>query len=220
MMLAPAAMFTVFFFLTQFLQDVLGLSPLRAGLAFLPLAVALFGVARLIPRLLPRFGPRRLVVTGMVLLSTGLLWLSQISAHSGYTGALLAPMVLFGLGAGLGASPLNAVIMAAVDARDSGAASGVLQTAQQVGAGLGLAILVGVASGAAHRAAAHPRPGLAAVDQAREVLAHGSAVAFGTATVFTAGALLIGLTLRRSAPTAHRPPGTAREARTVHSEAS
>jgi EmrB/QacA subfamily drug resistance transporter len=190
MLLAPAGMFAMFFFLTQFLQDVLGFGPLRAGFAFLPLAVALFGVARLIPRLLPRFGPRRLVVTGMILLSVGLLWLSRISPHSGYATALLAPMVLFGLGAGLGASPLNAVIMASVNPRDSGAASGALQTAQQVGGGLGLAILVTVAS------ASHPRPGPAGADQARAALAHGTAVAFAAATIFTAAGLLVGLTLR------------------------
>jgi MFS family permease len=200
MLLVPAGMLAMFFFLTQFLQDVLGFGPLRAGFAFLPLAAALFGMARLIPRLLPRFGPRRLVATGMLLLSAGLIWLSQITPDSGYATGLLAPMVLFGLGAGLGASPLNAVIMARVEPRESGAASGALQTAQQVGGGLGLAILVAVATGAARHAAAHPRPGLAAAEQARAVLAHGSAVAFGTATIFMAAALLVALTLRRPAP--------------------
>ncbi|MEN3307584.1 MAG: hypothetical protein V7603_3786 [Micromonosporaceae bacterium] len=205
MFLVPAAMLAMFFFLTQFLQDVLGFGPLRTGCAFLPLAVALFGVTRLIPRLLPRFGPRRLVTGGMLLLSAGLIWLSQLSAHSGYAAAVLGPMVLFGLGAGLGASPLNAVIMAAVGPRDSGAASGALQTAQQVGSGLGLAILVAVAGAASRRAAGHPRPGLSAVEQARQVLTHGSAVAFGVATIFTAVAILVGLTLRRPAPPAATP---------------
>jgi EmrB/QacA subfamily drug resistance transporter len=190
MFLAPAGMLAMFFFLTQFLQDVLGFGPLRAGFAFLPLAAALFGAARLIPWLLPRFGPRRLVVTGMLMITAGLLWLSQISVHSGYLTALLAPMVLFGAGAGLGVSPLNAVIMAAVPPRDSGAASGVLQTAQQVGGGLGLAILVSVAASAARHTAGDPR----------QVLAHGSAVAFGAATAFTVAAVLVGLTLRRPAP--------------------
>jgi EmrB/QacA subfamily drug resistance transporter len=185
MLLTPAAMLGVFFFLTQFLQDVLGFSPLRAGLSFLPLAVALFTVTRLIPRLLPRFGARRLVVTGMLLLTAGLIWLSQVSAHSGYAAAILAPMVLFGLGAGLGASPLNVLIMSAVPPRDAGAASGALQTAQQIGGGLGLAILV--------------------------TATHTVDAAFTAAAVFTAAAALVGgLILRpptaapRAAPRSRR----------------
>jgi EmrB/QacA subfamily drug resistance transporter len=187
MMLTPAAMLAMFFFLTQFLQDVRGLSPLRAGLAFLPMALIMFGGTRLIPLLLPRFGPRRLAVTGMLLITAGLIWLSQISVHSGYATAVLGPIVLFGAGGALGVSPLNPVIMAGVRPQDVGAAAGVLQTAQQVGSGLGLAVLVTVFGAATRAATGHP---------AAAVLAHGSAVAFAVATAFTATGALVGLTLR------------------------
>jgi predicted MFS family arabinose efflux permease len=99
-LLLVAGMFGMFFFLTQFVQDVLGFSPLRAGFAFLPLTIALFGSARLASRLLPRLGAKRLTVAGVALTTAGMVWLSQISAGGGYLSGVLGPMLLFGLGVG------------------------------------------------------------------------------------------------------------------------
>jgi MFS family permease len=179
-LLVPAAMLGVFFFLTQILQDAMGFSPMRTGFAFLPLAVTMFGTVRLMPVLLPRFGPKVLGTTGMALMFAGLLWLSQVDAASGYVSALLGPMVLFGLGGGLGVSPMNVVIMATVPRPDMGAASGLLQTAQQVGGALGLAVLVTV------------------YGRAGGSLVHRASAGFAAAAVFAACALLVALTLRRA----------------------
>jgi EmrB/QacA subfamily drug resistance transporter len=144
MFLLPATMFGMFFFLTQFMQDVLGYSPLQTGLAFLPLTVLLFGCSQVVPRLLPRYGPRPFLVGGIALILSGMLVLTQISEQTGYFPGIVAATALFGLGGGTAFMPLSATILSGVPAADSGAASGSLQTAQQVGGSLGLAILVTV----------------------------------------------------------------------------
>ncbi len=182
----PAGMLAVFFFLTQYLQEVLRLSPMRTGFAFLPMAIAMFAVVRTLPRLIPRFGPKPIIVVGALLLLTSLGWLTRISAGSTYTSALLGPMLLLGLAVALAGSPLNVVIMSGVRPEDSGAASGILQTMQQVGGSLGLAIIVNV-FGTAIR---HGAP-------SAQVVAHGIAVAFAAAAVFAAAGLAGALSLRR-----------------------
>jgi EmrB/QacA subfamily drug resistance transporter len=175
MLLLAAAMFGMFFFLVQFLQNSLGFSPLGAGLAFLPLTGPLFAVARLAPRLVARFGTRRLMLTGLPFIVVGMLWLTRLSAGSGYVSGALPPMILFGLGAGLVFLPLTVTILSGVGRADSGAASGVLQTAQQVGGALGMAVLVSVYGTAARHGG----------------LAHGVSVAFTVGTVFIVVALLV-----------------------------
>jgi EmrB/QacA subfamily drug resistance transporter len=186
--LAPAAMMSMFFFLTQFLQEVRGFSALATGFAFLPMAVGLFGMTRLIPYLLPRLGPKPLVVSGSLLVIGGLAWLTQLTAGSGYAAGVLGPMVLMGVGAGMSFVPLTPVIMAAVAPHDAGAASGALQTMQQTGASLGLAVLVTV-FGAAIR---HGAPDASA----HETLVSGMTAAFATATLFAAGIVAVALTFR------------------------
>jgi EmrB/QacA subfamily drug resistance transporter len=183
MLLLAAAMFGMFFFLVQFLQNSLGFSPLKAGLAFLPMTGLLFGAARLAPRLVPRFGPRRLMLTGLPLILAGMVWLTRLSASSGYAGGALGPMLLFGLGAGMVFLPLMLTILSGVRREDSGAASGMLQTMQQVGGALGMAVLVSV-FGTASR---HGGP------------VHGAAVAFEVATVFVAVALAVAIAVVRPA---------------------
>lgn len=142
--LIPAGMLGQFFLMTQFLQVVLGYSALRTGLAFLPLTVLIFVLSQLVPRLLPRTGPRPLLVGGPLTLLVALGWLSRLDAESGYLTALLGPMARLGLGVGIVFMPLSAVILAGVPQRDSGAASGALQVAQQAGRALGIAVLVSV----------------------------------------------------------------------------
>ena len=147
-------MFGMFFFLTQFMQDVLGYSPLLSGLAFLPLTVALFGASQLAARtLLTRLGPKRLMVTGLTTSTIGLLILTQLSATSGY-GLILGALLLFGTGNGLAFVPLTMTSLAGVEPKDAGAASGLVNVMQQVGGSLGLSILVTV-FGTASRAAQH-----------------------------------------------------------------
>jgi EmrB/QacA subfamily drug resistance transporter len=197
--LGPAAMLSMFFFLTQFLQDVRGLSALGTGFAFLPLAAGIFAMTRLVPRLLPRFGPRPLAITGTLVMLSGLLWLTRLSADSGYLPALFGPMVLMGLGGGLSFVPLTPVIMGSVPPRDAGAAGGVLQTMQQLGSTLGLAVLVTVYGAAAQHAATTTPPGPTA---APDILVAGMTHAFAASTVFAVCAFLVALTFRRPQPPA------------------
>ncbi len=187
-LLGPAAMMSMFFFLTQFLQEVRRFSALRTGFAFLPMAASMFLLTRTMPALLPRVGPRPLAVTGAVLLTGGLAWLTRLTPDSGYLDGVLGPMLLMGLGVGIGFVPLPPVIMATVPPADAGAAGGTMQTMQQTGASMGLAILVTV-SGAAIRHAGHPlSPAVALVT--------GMTHAFIASTVFAVATLLVALTFR------------------------
>jgi predicted MFS family arabinose efflux permease len=191
MLLLPAVLFGAFFFVVQYLQLVLGYGPLRAGAAFLPLTAGIFGCSRIVPRLVSRYGPRTFLRTGPVLLVVAAAWLTQLSPGAGYLTGVLGPMTLLGLGGGLTFMPLSSVILSGVAPADSGAASGVLQTMQQLGGTLGLAVLVTV-FGAATRHAAGTRG---------QVFTHGITTAFAVGTVFAVGALLVAaLAVRRRAP--------------------
>jgi EmrB/QacA subfamily drug resistance transporter len=192
--LGPMAMMSAFFFLTQFLQDVLGYRALTTGFAFLPLAAVMFVTAQLLPRWLPTVGPKPFTVAGTLLMVCGLAWLTQLSATSGYASGLLVPMILLGLGGGLAFAPLNVVIMSTVEPADAGAAGGVLQTMQNVGATLGLAVLVTVAGSAA-------RDTTAAGGSPAEVLVDGTTAAFTMSTVFALLTVVVALTFTRPRPT-------------------
>lgn len=146
--LGPLSMMSAFFFMTQFLQEVSGYRALTTGFAFLPMAVGIFVLSRLIPRLLPLVGPKPLALTGSLLMAAGMWWMSHVSATSSYVPAILGPMVLLGVGGGMAFSPLNVLIMGTVPPADAGAAGGVLQTMQQIGSTLGLALLVTIAGSA------------------------------------------------------------------------
>ncbi len=190
-LLLVAGMFGMFFFVTQFLQDVLGFSPLRTGIAFLPMTTALFAVSRAAPRLVPRFGPKRLIVAGLLPVIAGMAWLAQVSPATGYLTGVASPMLIFGIGMGVAFVPLTMVSLAGVRPGDSGAASSMVNVMQQVGGALGLAILVTVFGTASRNAAAHPAAGASALAQARHVLTHGMASSFAVATIFDVCALLV-----------------------------
>jgi MFS family permease len=190
-LLVVAGMFGMFYFLTLFVQDVLGLSPLAAGVSFLPTTVAVFGVSRLAPALIPRFGARRLMVAGLLPAAGGLVWLGQLSASSTYLSGVLGPLLLLGAGMGLAFVPLTMTSLARVDPADSGAASGMVNVTQQVGGALGLSILVTVFGTASRSAARHPLAHATAAAQAQHVLTHGMAVAFTVAAAFDVAALLV-----------------------------
>ena len=173
-LLLVAGMFGMFFFLTQFVQEILGFSPLAAGVAFLPLTLTVFGVSRAAPRLIPRFGGTRLMLAGMLPVIAGMAWLAQVSAGTSYLAGILGPMLLLGTGMGLVFVPLTAASLAGVAPADSGAASSMVNVMQQVGGSLGLAILVTV-FGTAYRHAGGGRApragarGLGGVQRGRPV---------------------------------------------------
>jgi EmrB/QacA subfamily drug resistance transporter len=197
-LLLLAGMFGVFFFLTQFLQKVMGFSPLRAGVAFLPLTAALFGMSRTAPRLMPRLGAKPLMIIGMLPAIVSLAWLSRVSPATGYWSGVFGPMMLLGIGMGLVFVPLTTASLAGVAPADSGAASSMVNVMQQVGGALGLAVLVAVFGTASRNAQQHPLPGLAAAAQVQHVLAHGMATAFGLAAIFNVAGLLVIVALIRA----------------------
>ncbi|MBB5912089.1 EmrB/QacA subfamily drug resistance transporter [Nocardia transvalensis] len=190
MFLGPMAGMSMFFFLTQYLQEVRGMSALATGFAFLPTAALMFTMIRLIPRLLPRFGPKPVTVTGTVLMAAGLLLLTRLSTDSAYFPLLLAAMILMGCGIGLAFSPLNVIIMSNIPPNEAGAAGGALQTVQQTGGTLGLAILVTIFGTASRAASGTPH----------EVLVHGITAAFTGAVVIAALTFAVALTFRRNDP--------------------
>jgi EmrB/QacA subfamily drug resistance transporter len=144
-MLYLGAMIGFFYFTTQYLQGVLGYSPLQAGLGFLPMTAVNFAVAMSVPRL-RRIPNGILLATGVLLTLLGMGWLSQIDADAAFWTSVALPMILIGAGQGLAFAPLTTAGIADVDAADAGAASGLINTAHQLGSALGLAVLVAVAA--------------------------------------------------------------------------
>lgn len=142
MLCLSAAIFGMFFFLTLFVQDVLDFSPLRAGLAFLPVSVVIAISAGLASQLLPRWGPKPFMVVGAILAAAGLGWLTLTDVHSSYLGSILGPMLVFGFGMGMQFVSLTLMAVSGIAPKEAGAASGTLNASQQVGGSLGLSILV------------------------------------------------------------------------------
>ncbi|MEU9171450.1 MFS transporter [Streptomyces sp. NPDC048420] len=190
-MLLPAGMFGAFYFLTLISQQALDYSPLRAGLAFLPMTLAMFSTVRLVPRLLQRLGAKPVLLTGMALVSGAGTWLWRLDPSDGYLSGLLGPLLLLGVGVALSLMPLNATILARVGAREAGAASGLLQTFQWLGGTLGLSILVTVYGTATRHSTGSPS----------RTLVEGSSHAFGASALIALAALLVcGAVIRGNRP--------------------
>jgi EmrB/QacA subfamily drug resistance transporter len=190
-LLLVGGMFGMFFFLTQFLQEVLGFSPLTTGIAFLPMTVLLFAVSRLAPRLIPLFGGRRLMLAGMVPVIIGMAWLSRVSPETGYWSGVFGPMALLGAGMGVVFVPLTTASLAGVRPEESGAASSMVNVMQQLGGSVGLAVLVAVFGTATRNSLAHPVAGLSAAAEHAHVLSHGMSTAFALAAAFDVAALVV-----------------------------
>ncbi|MDL4771540.1 MULTISPECIES: MFS transporter [Thermomonosporaceae] len=136
------SMMGMFFFLTQFLQKILGYSALRAGLAFVPIAVAMLVATRVAPKLVERFGRRWPTVGAALALAAGMLWLSRVSSETGYLTGIVAPLVLGGLGMGIAFVVLTMLALEGVAPADTGAASGLVTVTQQLGGAIGMSVLV------------------------------------------------------------------------------
>jgi MFS family permease len=134
------------FFLSLYLQQIVGYSALRTGAAMVPTSVMLALGPLAARRLLPRFGPRSLTLTGGILATVGLAWVSQLPDHTNYGTQILGPLVLIGAGIGLMMLPLAASATAGVGPRYAGLASGLFNMARQLGGAIGLAVLVTVAA--------------------------------------------------------------------------
>jgi EmrB/QacA subfamily drug resistance transporter len=194
-----AGMFGVFLFLTYFMQQTLGFSPLVSGLAFLPMVAILMPVGAVgQTRLLPRFGPRPLVAAGMLLSAAGMLTFTGVTVDSSYAIDVLPGLLTVGVGLGLIFAPAMDTATRGVDGPDAGVASALVNTGQQVGGSVGTALLSTLAAGAAGTyAAAHG----AAADVAAQAAVHGYTTAFAwAAAVFAVGALTAWLLLPSGAP--------------------
>jgi EmrB/QacA subfamily drug resistance transporter len=136
--------FSLFFFIPQFLQNVLGFNSFEAGLAFLPFTSVQFGMMYVMPWLIARFGNLKVLMAGLIIAIIGTSWLSQISADSHFFPQMFFPLIIMGIGAGMVFLPLTSFGLSGIESRDSGAASGLINVAQQAGCSLGLAILITV----------------------------------------------------------------------------
>ena len=194
-----AGMFGVFLFLTYYLQQTLGFSPLKSGLAFLPMMAVIMPTGAIgQTRLVPRFGARRLVTLGMLLGAVAMLVLTGVTVDSAYATHVLPGLMLMGLGLGLVMAPAMSAATLGVDRRDAGVASAMVNTGQQIGGSIGTALLSTLASGAAGTYAASHR---AASDLAAQAAVHGYTTAFAwSAGIFVLGALASWLLLPSGAP--------------------
>jgi EmrB/QacA subfamily drug resistance transporter len=146
MLLLGVAFFSMWYFLSLYLQDVKGHSPLRTGLLFLPMSAAIIAGAQTAGRSLGRLGPRVLILTGLCLAAGGFAWLTQLEASSSYVNGVLGGTLLISYGVGLTFAPLASAATTGVHWTQAGLASGLLNTARQVGGSLGLAILATIAT--------------------------------------------------------------------------
>ena len=145
MLCVSTGLFGLFFFLTLFIQTVLGYSAIRSGIAYLPFAIGVVIASALASQLVPRIGPRPLIVAGAAMVAGGMFWFSRLTEHSSYAGDLLGPQIVSSFGLGLVFVPLALVALHKVAEQDTGVASSLLNTAQQVGGAIGLAVLGTVA---------------------------------------------------------------------------
>ena len=212
MLAVGTAIFGVFFFLTLFVQDVLGYSALRTGIAFLPFAAAMFVGSGVAARLVTSSGARSLLLAGSVGTIGGMFWLSRLTEHSSYAAGLLGPTLIIGVAMGLLYVPVQMLALAGVAESDSGVASSLLNTGRQVGGAIGLAVLGTVAwTVTAHSARAHAT-GVSAAVAAQHALAAGLDRAFLVSAAITVIPLLAVFFLIRSGEAARRVMVPARDA--------
>jgi EmrB/QacA subfamily drug resistance transporter len=212
MLCIGTAMFGLFFFLTIFVQTVWGYSALRSGVSYLPMVATIMAMAGVSAALVPRIGARPLLVAGTAIGAGGMFWLSRINEHSTYVGGLLGPMILTAAGLGMLFMPATLVALSKVEDQDAGLASSLVNTGQQVGGSIGLAVLgtvawtvvantahhsVAAAQAAAARAAAAGqavKPTAAQLAQLHKtIIDHSLAVGFSRGFEVSAGIMLIAL---------------------------
>ena len=197
MFLVGGAFFAMWYFLTFYYQRILGYDPVKAGFAFLPMALAIIAGAQVSSRLLARVGARALLVSGASLATAGFLWISRIEPHSSYLGAIVAPSVICAFAMGVLFTPLATTATSGVERADAGLASGVLNTARQVGGSLSLAVLGTVA---ADRSASFASP------TSGPALVSGYQRAFEISAAITLVALVVSFAIPRAAGRAGAAP--------------
>ena len=198
-LLTGMALFGMFLFLVYYMQGTLGYSAVKSGLAFLPFSVGVVVGAGAASGLLPRFGPRPLMVGGTALAAVGMLLFMQISVQGSYLTTVLPAQVVMSIGMGLAFVSLSSTALVGVDEHDAGVASALVNTMQQVGGSLGTALLNTIAASATVGYIASHGPSSAAVGTV-----HGYTVAFG----WGLGALLLAVALALVLVTKQEAPAT------------
>jgi EmrB/QacA subfamily drug resistance transporter len=203
MLLVAAGLFGMFYFCTLYLQQVLGFSALKTGVSYLPFSLTLIAASTGASRLVDRFSPKAILVTGLLISTAGFIFITQVSGHGDYASHVLPAFLILAVGLGLSFVPITISATTGVSPEDSGLASGLLNTTQQVGGSLGLAILSTVSTArltnALHGGAALPA-----------ALTHGFEGAFIVAAILCAAAAVLALVLL---------PGRKREAGNEEAEA-
>src|SRR5438874_6806630 len=148
--LLGASLFSMFFFISLYMQQVLGYSPIHAGLSYLPLAVTIIVAAGLGGQLVTRFGFKPILAAGMAFVALGLLWFSGVSVGGGFLSDILGPSLLAAVGLGFGFVTSTIAAVSGVKEREQGLASGLINTSQQIGGALGLAVLSTIATTRTH----------------------------------------------------------------------
>ncbi len=206
MLLAGGAFFAMWYFLTYYFQNILGYGAVRAGFAFLPMALAIIAGAQLSSRLLVKTGVRPLLLVGSAFATLGFLWLSRINPESSYWRDVLAPAFLCSFAMGLLFAPLATAATAKVDRADAGLASGILNTARQVGGSLSLAVLGTIAfdrtQSYLHAAAA---PSSARIAKLAYVAGYARAFEISAAITLVAFVVSLGLPAKVGHHSSHAP---------------
>ncbi|GAA2613116.1 MFS transporter [Streptomyces roseoviolaceus] len=197
MLFIGAGMFATFYFLTLYMQLILGYSAVKTGFAYLPFSVGMAAAAGISSKLVTHFAPRLIAGPGLMVAAAGMFWFATLETDSSYAAHLMPAMFITALGLGLAFVPMTVSSVSGVDHLDTGIASALLNTAQQIGGALGLAVLSTISTSAADdklpHAAAGLYQGLATKDfglvaKAGEALTHGYTMAFvASGAMFLAG---------------------------------
>jgi EmrB/QacA subfamily drug resistance transporter len=199
-LICGAGMFGVFLFLTYYMQESLGYSPVKTGLAFMPMVIGLMVTTPLATNvLIPRLGPKPVVPVGMGVSAVGLAWLTTLDLTSGYAANVMPPLIVIGLGIGLVMAPAMSVATSGVATEDAGVASAAVNTMQQVGGSISTALLTTLSTTAATHYLTGRNPKDPAV-LAQAALHSYSAAYWWAAGFFAAGMLVCGLLYRRGVP--------------------
>jgi EmrB/QacA subfamily drug resistance transporter len=179
--LLGASLFSMFFFISLYMQQVLGYSPIHAGLSYLPLALMIIVAAGLGGQLVTRFGFKPILAAGMACVAVGLFWFSRVSVGGGFLTDILGPSLLAAIGLGFGFVTSTIAAVSGVKAQEQGVASGLINTSQQIGGALGLAVLSTIATTRTHDVMASGGSSLA------------KALTEGFQSAFLGGAVIAGL---------------------------
>jgi EmrB/QacA subfamily drug resistance transporter len=187
-LLVGGSLFSMFFFITLYMQQVLGYSPIEAGLSYLPLALMIIVASGVAAQLVTRVGFKPVLAIGMALIAAALLWFSQVSVDGGFLSDILGPSLLAAAGLGFAFVTTTIAAVSGVREQESGLASGLINTSQQIGGALGLAVLATIANSRTDDV-------LASASGARPDVTNALNEGFQAAFIGGAGIALLGLVL-------------------------